>query len=228
VPVMIESTIIEAHETAACGLDDEYDREAATATVILIRHAAHSHLGRVLSGRIAGIPLSSEGRAQAKLLARRLETVGIDLLQCSPVQRASETAEAIAALRPGLAIGIEHALDEIDFGDWAGLTFAELDRDPCWAGWNAARATSTAPNGESMAAAQRRAWLHIESTARANPGRTIAMVTHCDIIRAVMAQVLGLSLDDIHRFHVGPAASCALAVGPGRARLLGLPGGADG
>lgn len=189
---------------------------------MLVRHAAHSHLGSVLSGRTPGVALSSEGRSQAERLGRRWAGVSIDCLQSSPVQRARETALAIAAGREGLEIDRVAELDELDFGDWSGRSFVELADDPQWHDWNGARANATAPGGESMAKAQSRAWGHIEQVAVGRAGQTIVMVTHCDIIRAVVAHVLGLSLDHILRFDIDPASISRLAVGPWGAKVLTL------
>lgn len=193
-----------------------------TSQILLIRHAAHSDLGNVLSGRTPGIALSQEGRTQASTLARALEPMPIDAIHASPVQRAQETARAIAASRRGLTVETAPALEELDFGDWAGRAFVELAGDPRWDSWNDARASATAPNGESMVQAQVRAWRHIEQVAAALPERTVAMVTHCDIIRAVIAKALGLTLNHIHRFDVGPASVSRLAVGSWGAKVLSL------
>lgn len=197
-----------------------------TATILLIRHAAHSHLGRVLSGRLPGIELSPEGREQAQRLARTLRQVELAAVHASPVQRARETAQAIAAGRDGLPVEQHPALDELDFGDWTGCTFSDLAGDPRWRRWNEARAAGVAPGGESMAAAQRRAWDHVGAAAAAHPGRTLAMVSHCDLIRAVIVQILGLPLDAIFRFEIDPASVSRVAVGPWGAKVLSLNEGA--
>jgi broad specificity phosphatase PhoE len=193
-----------------------------TSMILLIRHAAHSHLGNVLSGRTPGIALSSQGQSQADRLARQLAGTPIDLLQASPVQRAQETARAIAAGRRGLDVETAPALDELDFGDWSGRAFVELADDPRWSDWNSARESATAPNGESMAQAQARAWSHVERTAVAWPDRTIAMVSHCDIIRAIVARTLRLSLNHITRFDIEPASVSRLVVGSWGAKLVSL------
>jgi len=193
-----------------------------TATILLIRHAAHSHLGNILSGRSPDIALSPQGRSQADALAARLRHVSIDALHASPVQRAQETAQAIALTHPALELKTVAALDELDFGDWAGRAFIELADDPRWATWNEARSSAVAPGGESMAQAQERAWHHVENAALRNPGHTIAMVSHCDIIRALVAHVLELSLDDYWRFDIDPASVTRLAVGDWGAKVLSL------
>lgn len=193
-----------------------------TATILLIRHAAHSHLGRILSGRTSDVALSSQGAAQAAHLAQELANAPIDAIHTSPVQRAQETAQAVAQVRSGCEVQVIPALDEVDFGVWSGRTFDELKSDPRWTVWNQARAGAAAPDGESMAAAQARAWAHVEASALAAPGSTIAMVSHCDIIRAIVAHVLGLSLDRYDRFDVDPASCTRLAIGDWGAKVLTL------
>lgn len=205
---------------APCGVVRATE-SGVTSQILLIRHAAHGHLGNILSGRLPGISLSEEGRSQADRLAARLGAVRIDAVHTSPVQRAQETAGSIAAGR-GLPVQVAPALEELDFGDWAGRSFVELADDPRWDTWNSARESATAPGGESMAEAQARAWDHVEATALAAPESTVAMVTHCDIIRALVARVLGLPLGLIHRFDVDPASVTRLAVGQWGAKVLSL------
>lgn len=193
-----------------------------TATILLIRHAAHSHLGNILSGRSPDIALSDAGRLQAHALAERLSSIPLAGLHASPVQRARETADLIATKHPGLEVQVAPDLDELDFGDWSGRAFVELDDDPRWATWNETRSSAVAPNGESMAAAQKRAWAHVLRSAQSAPAKTIAMVSHCDIIRAIVAQVLGLSLDHYGRFDIDPASITRVALGEWGAKILRL------
>jgi len=193
-----------------------------TALILLIRHAAHAQLGNVLSGRIPGIGLSSEGRTQAERIASRLDGLAIDAVHSSPLQRAQETAFAIIAHRPELSVETVPELQELDFGDWAGQSLAELAEDPQWDRWNTVRANARPPGGESMAQAQQRAWTHVEHAAEAFPGGAVVMVTHCDIIRAVVAKVLGMSLNLFHRMEVDPATISRLVVGHWGAKVLSL------
>src|SRR5947209_20190589 len=95
------------------------------AMVHLVRHCAHGDVGHVLSGRCAGASLTAEGRAEAAWLAARFLDERIAAIQSSPRLRARETAETIGAAL-GLSVEIVDALDEIDFGDWTGRSFAEL------------------------------------------------------------------------------------------------------
>lgn len=192
-----------------------------TAQILLVRHAAHSHLGQVLSGRTPGIALSEKGRTQASALAASLAGEPIAAIHASPVQRARETAQAIAGAG-GVPVEVVDALDELDFGDWSGRAFDELAHDPLWDEWNRTRASAVAPGGESMGEVQERAWRHIAATAARHPEQAVVMVSHCDVIRAVVARVLGLSLDNIHSFDVGPGSVTRLAVGDWGARVITL------
>jgi ribonuclease H / adenosylcobalamin/alpha-ribazole phosphatase len=196
-----------------------------TATIFLIRHAAHEHLGHTLTGRLPGVGLSSAGEAQAAALAERLRPLRFAAIHSSPVQRARETA---AALARGRNVGVEEvaALDEVDFGAWTGKSFALLADEPSWTDWNSRRALARPPGGESMAEAVARAVAHVEAAARAHDEAAVALVTHCDIIRGVIAHYLGLGLDRLLSFDVDPASVSRLAVGGWGGRLLSVNEGA--
>ena len=187
--------------------------------VLLARHASHDEVGSVLSGRSA-IALSAAGREEARAMARRLAERTPHAVHTSPRRRAQETAE-IAAGGAG-DIRIVPALDEIDFGGWSGRSFAALEEDPKWQTWNRARSTVRAPGGETMAEATERAVTHIAETAEAMDGQSLLCVTHCDIVRGVVAHMLGLSADNLLRFDVDPASLTTLEVAPWGMRLVSL------
>lgn len=189
-----------------------------TARIGLVRHGAHDELGRVLSGRVSDIGLNDAGRREVEALARTLRGSGADGLETSPRRRTRQTAEALGAVL-GLPVTVVAALDEIDFGDWAGRPFTALDADPAWRRWNAARASAPTPGGETMAAAVQRAVRHLDALGRGNG--VVLCVSHCDIIRGVVAHYLGLTLDNILRFEVGTASICWLKPdGQGSAQVL--------
>ena len=193
-----------------------------TVDLLLIRHAAHIHLDRQLSGRMPGVPLSDAGRDQAAALGRVLAQATLARVECSPLERTRETAEAIATaagLPPPVMV---EALVEIDMGDWTGRAFGTFDDDPAWHAWNAQRGTARIPGGETMAEAQARIVGHLDALARSDVDGRIAIVTHSDIIRAAVAHVLGLPLDNLLRFDVGPASVSRIVIGDWGARLLSL------
>ena len=193
----------------------------ASATILMVRHASHGDIGSRLSGRLPGLALSDEGRMQAKALARGIAAEAPDAVQSSPVLRARQTADAVAGAC-GLPITNVDALQEVDFGDWTGRDFANLDGDAEWDFWNTHRSQASAPAGESMQAAQDRAYAHFSAMVAEYHGKTLVMVTHCDIIRALVAAILGFSLDNILRFDVGPASVTRVEAGEWGARLTGL------
>ena len=193
-----------------------------TATILLIRHAAHVDLDIRLSGRRPGVALSETGRAQAAALSRRLAARGVTRIECSPLDRTRETAAAIAGTC-GLPEPVPvDALLEIDLGAWTGRAFGTFGDDPAWRAWNEQRGTARIPGGETMAEAQARIVGHLRETAAARDGETVAMVTHSDMIRGAVAHVLGLSLDHLSRFDIDPASITGLVMGDWGAKLLSL------
>jgi len=196
-------------------------RQPANACFHLIRHGMHGEFGRVLSGRSGASPLTGEGRVQAEGVAGWSAVGPVTGIHASPRGRTVETASIIAAAC-GLEFRIVAELDEVDFGSWSGRCFADLEGDPRWHDWNRRRSTGQAPGGESMEQAVNRAVRHIERTARQQPGATILCVTHCDIIRGIVAHYLGLSLDNLLRFEVDPGSISTVSVGESGARVTRL------
>ncbi|SFP83446.1 histidine phosphatase family protein [Sphingomonas rubra] len=193
------------------------------ATFLLIRHAAHIHLDRIFSGRMAGVPLSEAGEAQAARLGRALAGTAIDLVAHSPLDRTRETAEAIAAAQNGApALVAVDDLIEIDLGEWTGRPLGSFDDEPAWTAWNARRGSARIPGGETMAEAQGRIVRALATLAAAHDGRTVAVVSHADMIRGAVAHVLGLPLDHLLRFDVDPASVSRLVWGDWGARMMSL------
>lgn len=166
------------------------------------------------------MPLSPEGERQAAALARRMVRETLSEVHTSPRERAHATAEVIGAATR-TPVQVVDALDEIDFGDWTGAAFTDLDGQRRWDEWNRHRSIARAPGGESMAEAAERIERHVHQLAQARAGARIAFVTHADMIRALVARVLGLSLDNLLRFEIDPASVSRIEAGPGHARVLG-------
>ncbi len=182
-----------------------------TTEILLVRHAAHVELGRVLSGRRRDVALSREGLEQAEIIADLVAVEPVAAVYSSPRERAYYTAREIAE-RYGQKVRIAEGLDEVDFGAWAGQTFDDLAVEPEWRRWNEARATARAPGGESMAEACSRAVAAVEAIATDHPDQTVVAVSHCDVIRGIIAHYLGLSLDNMLRFDIAPASVSRIAL----------------
>ncbi len=185
----------------------------------MVRHAAHGLLGHVLAGRMPGVGLSDAGLAQAERLADVLGTRPIVRIVSSPLERAQQTAAPLAA-RLGLPIQTEPDLTEIEFGAWTGQAFAALD-GPAWTAWNTSRATAQPPGGETILAAQARAMAVMMRIAAEEPGEVV-LVSHQDVIKAMLATIMGSSLDLLHRFDLVPASRSVVFVEPGWARVDGM------
>ena len=190
-------------------------------TFLLIRHAAHVHLDKIFSGRLSGVPLSDVGRAQADRLGVAASRERLDRILCSPLDRTRQTADAVAAAH-GLAAEPDDALVEIDMGDWTGRELGSFVDEPAWTAWNTERGTARIPGGETMAEAQARIVALLDRVAATDDGRTVAIVSHADMIRGAVAHALGLPLDNLLRFDVGPASVTRIVWGDWGARLMSL------
>lgn len=187
----------------------------------LVRHASHALLGRTLAGCAPGISLDATGRAEARALGERFAAEGLAAVYTSPLERAHETAEAIAR-RTGVTAILRPRLGEIRFGEWTGKNFGDLARDPRWNLWNQQRARARAPGGESMLEVQARIAAELDELGDRHPGARFAVVSHGDVLRAAIAHVLGVSLDSLLRFEVAPASISIVELRPHGARLLAL------
>ena len=192
-----------------------------TLNLLLIRHAAHVELGRTLSGRRRDIALSEDGLQQAEIVADLLAVEPLDAVYSSPRERAWYTARELAE-RLGQKVRPSEGLDEVDFGDWTGMAFDALEGDPGWDEWNTARASARPPGGESMAEAVERAVAEVQRIAFEHRGGTVAAVSHCDIIRGLIAYYLGLPLDNLLRFDIDPASVSRLVIGDWGARVMSV------
>lgn len=189
--------------------------------MFLLRHASHDRVDHVLCGRMPGVTLGEAGRREADRLAAEMARAGLAALHTSPLERCRQTAAPVGC-RTGLEPVVVDAITEIDFGDWTGQRFDALQSDPAWQAWNAGRDRAVAPQGEAMAAVQRRAVGHVEHMAASHPGETLALVSHGDVIKAVLSHYLGLPLQAYWRFEVSPASISELALQPGHGRVIGI------
>ncbi|MCW3024673.1 MAG: Phosphoglycerate mutase [Solirubrobacterales bacterium] len=155
--------------------------------------ARHGQTAYNLEGRFQGqqqIPLDDVGREQARELAERAAPYGFAALWCSPLLRARETAEAIAA-RIGLEPVEDARLMETDAGDWTDLFFTEVRaEDPeRFDAFAAADSAFAFPGGESFAEQERRVSAALGDVER---GPLPALVVcHGMVIRAALAARAG-------------------------------------
>lgn len=175
----------------------------------------------VLCGRMPDVHLNAAGQQQAQDLGRNLAAIGdLQAVYCSPLERAQETAAPIA-LAQGLAVRTEAAFVELDYGEWTGRCFEEVRQHAYWAEYNRFRSMSKAPGGESLMEVQSRAWDALFRIIGTSPSDSaVAIVTHGDVIRALMLLFLGMPLDFIYRLEVLPASICTVSAAPGLAPVV--------
>jgi probable phosphoglycerate mutase len=181
--------------------------------LLLIRHGTNPKVGKGLTGWLPGVSLDENGRRQANQLAERLAPLAIAAIYSSPLERAVETASPLAR-RKGLEILTEPAFGEMNFGDWQGQDFPEIERDPRWRLFNAFRSGTRAPGGESMLETQARMTGALLALAPKHAGETVAVFSHGDAIKSAVAWMLGIPLDFHLRFEILPASVTTIDLSP--------------
>jgi broad specificity phosphatase PhoE len=187
---------------------------------LLVRHGSTDTLDVGIAGRQPGIMLNARGRREVNALARRISGP-IDMLFSSPLERAQQTASAVAKQR-NLPIQTHPALAELGFGAWTGRSFEELRDDPHWQRFNYFRSGTRIPGGETMLEVQARALHALFELRQSHPKRRLVLVTHGDVIKAIVAYVLGVSLDHLFRFEIAPASQSEIELDDDHMRLLTL------
>lgn len=195
-------------------------------TFLLVRHGAHDWLARGIAGRLPGVSINPQGWLQAEELVRRLDGREIAAICSSPQPRAQETVAPLAGRRR-LPVRSLDAFDEIDFGEWTGLDFAALERDGArWRQWCERRSQAQPPGGETIRQVQERALGGLEQLRERHPAGAVLIGSHGDVIKAVIASVLGMSLDELERFEIAPASISIVEAGEGwrQVRLVNSTG----
>lgn len=178
-------------------------------TVLLVRHGHTTANGAgVLAGWTEGVALDEAGRAQVGALAQRLSAVPMAAVVTSPLQRCVETADALLAGREQVGRHEDDRVGEVRYGDWSGQELKKLTKDPLWKVVQNHPSAMRFPgdDGEAMRDMQVRAVTSVrEWNARLGEDAVYAVISHGDLIKAVLADALGLHLDQFQRIVVDPA-----------------------
>jgi probable phosphomutase (TIGR03848 family) len=178
--------------------------------ILLIRHGRAEFKAGHLYGWTPGVCLSEAGRDEAKRLGQRLEDIKFVAAYSSPLERATETA-AIALEGRKIEIQIEERLGEVKYGKWQGRSYKSLMKTPLWRVVQRMPSQARFPDGESLLEMQRRGVDGIEAIRKKHRKGTIAVFSHADMIKAVVAHYLGLHLDLFQRISVDTASVTAIA-----------------
>ena len=180
-------------------------------TVVLVRHGLTAMTGPVLAGWTPGLHLDERGEAQAAAVAERLRPVPFDAVVSSPLDRCLDTASAVLAGRE-LELQVDERLGECRYGDWTGRPLKELAKDPLWkvVQSHPSAVVFPGPEGEPLRETQARAVAAVRDwNARLGPDATWLACSHGDVIKAVVADAMGLHLDQFQRIVVDP---CSVTV----------------
>ena len=183
-----------------------------TTHLVLVRHAVTPQTGPLLSGRTPGVDLSEEGRGQADALGLRMAALPVDVVYASPIERTTQTAEAIAH-HHGLPVLRLDGVLEADYGEWTGQKISDLAATDLWKVVQRTPSRATFPAGEAMAAMQTRMVAALEAVVADHPGQLVVVVSHADPIKAAIAHYTGVHLDLFQRIVVSPASVTAFAFG---------------
>ncbi|MGH3636338.1 histidine phosphatase family protein [Mycobacterium sp.] len=179
-------------------------------TVILLRHGrSTSNTAHILAGRSDGVDLDEKGRRQVAELVDHIADLPIRAVVHSPQLRCRRTVEPLAEAL-GVAPLADERLAEVDYGDWTGRKIADLTKEPLWAVVQAQPSAAVFPGGEGLAQVQARAVAavreHDRRLAEQHGGDALWLAcTHGDVIKAVVADALGLHLDGFQRIMADPA-----------------------
>ena len=170
----------------------------------LIRHAVTAETGKRLSSADPDIRLSSAGESMVAQLVEHLAVVELAAVYSSPVERCRQTVTPLATQR-GLRTRTVKDLVEADYGTWLGRPLRSVFKLKAWDRLMSSPARFRFPEGETLSEVQRRAVAAVERLADQHRGQSIAVGSHADVIRVILANYLGMPLDLIHRINVQPA-----------------------
>jgi probable phosphomutase (TIGR03848 family) len=184
-------------------------------TVVLVRHGLTHMTGPVLAGWTPGLHLDERGQAQAKRVAERLRPLPFAAIVSSPLDRCLDTAGAIAEGRE-LTVQVDERIGECKYGDWTGKEIKVLMKDPLWKVVQAhpSAVVFPGPEGEALRDTQVRAVTSLREwdkkiEAEHGPDAIWMACSHGDVIKAVVADALGMHLDLFQRINVDP---CSVTV----------------
>jgi probable phosphomutase (TIGR03848 family) len=199
------------------------------ATVLLLRHGrTTSNADGSLAGRTP-VELDQHGQAQADAVGARLAGLPLKAVVSSPLLRCRQT---VARALPGIEPELEPDLTECGYGDWEGKQLKDLAKEPLWQVVQAHPSAAVFPGGEAMAEMSARAVATVRRwdekiTAEHGPDALWLACSHGDVIKAVIADALGLHLDQFQRIVADPASISVIRYTPVRPFVVRVNEGGD-
>jgi len=194
------------------------------ARLVFIRHAhSTANDAGILSGQLPGVSLSKKGKKQALELVERLGASSFDSARISPLQRCEETISPWlnSKYSQGLkSYSIDEALIEMNYGSWSGRKLSSLSREKLWKEIQERPSTVQFPHGERMKTMQKRALSSVSDALAEKKNGTHLFVSHGDVLKAVVASLLKMKLDDFQSLVIDPASVTVIDFDGTKSRLL--------
>jgi probable phosphomutase (TIGR03848 family) len=183
-------------------------------TLLLVRHGLTAQTGPVLTGRTPGVHLDERGQKQAAAVAERIAALPVTAIVTSPLERCTDTAGFIRAAQQAAGHDpqwhVDERIIECGSGSWTGRPIKELTKDPVWKIVQTQPSAARFPDGEAMTDVSARAVAAVRDwDARLGADAIWVACSHGDVIKAILADALGLHLDQFQRIVVDP---CSVSV----------------
>jgi probable phosphomutase (TIGR03848 family) len=194
-------------------------------TVLLIRHGrTKANADGVLAGWTPGVVLDDKGVEQARALGERMRGLTLAAVVTSPLERTVQTADLMLE-SAGLDVPrhLDERVGECHYGDWTGAALKTLTKDPMWKVVQTHPSAAVFPgaDGESMAGMQARSVAAVrEWNAALGEDAVYAVVSHGDVIKAILADAMGNHLDQFQRLVVDPCSVSVVTYTPTRPFLV--------
>jgi probable phosphomutase (TIGR03848 family) len=177
--------------------------------IFLIRHGRSTANNKgVLAGRLPGVELDAVGIDQAHAVAHKLKRIEFNAVYSSPLPRCINTAKIITtSQKKAPKILIENRFTECDYGSWSGKKLSKLATLSLWKVIQNSPSQAKFPNGESMVDMAHRASSSLLEILQQSKKKSqkIAIVSHADVIKSLLAFAMGLHLDNFQRLIIDPA-----------------------
>lgn len=183
-------------------------------TVIGVRHGEVSNPNNVIYSGLAGFGLSELGHRQARAVGEALDGVVVAALYASPLDRAIQTAEAIAAITGAEIVADERLSEWRHWEQFAGMTWEELATlaKPAWDAYTSDPGAVT--SGESLDALADRVGSWLADTLWAHPTGLVVAVSHLEPLRAILLRKLDRPAKDLFSLQIGLGEAVRLAPEP--------------
>jgi len=175
--------------------------------LVLIRHGETNWNREMRWQGQTDVPLNPTGVRQAKAAAESLRGTKLDAIYTSDLQRARQTAEAVAAAT-GAPVLSDRRLREIQLGAWEGMSFEDIRaRDgEALDHFRTDPVGIRAPGGESVPEVRRRVLACLRDILRAFPEGRVAIVSHGLSLAVLKVFLLGLPLETVWQHEPANAA----------------------